>query len=124
MHRWASFGHVVILSATSLTAGGQTSRHTDLSRANVLSILKEMFGAPLDAKRRFDVGLGFVMTPKFSKDSELVSVSVMKKEKLWKDHPEWDDLQAEPLLASDFEAMLSKLDRLRPRGASIYSEQD
>ena len=110
--------------ALCLAAAAAHARASE--KESVLRACVREFGAAVDVKQSlFEVNASFVLQPKFDARGALMMMSVTPKYFHEETHPEWTEPHRWPLLSrSEFAAVLSRIDSVRPRGRWVWSSGD
>ena len=102
-----------------ITPNGKAQRPADSE--TLLQSLAAVFGPPVDSQKGlFEVNGFFVLEAKFEASGRLTQLGVLPKHWFADDHPEWQEVEdAGELTELEYESLLIKLDRVRPKGRIV-----
>ena len=107
---------LVILLVTVAPVGAKPSE-----KQRILQACVSEFGIAVDpAQNLFEINELFVLQAKFDKRGFLTEFAVKPKYFFDESHPEWQEPLSFPLLTwTDFQSLLARLDRLKPKGTLV-----
>lgn len=117
--------HALRLVALALCLAASAAQARASEKESVLRACEREFGAAVDARENlFEVNASFVLQAKFDARGALDVLSVTPKYFFEETHPEWTEPHQWPLLnRSEFAAVLSRVDSVRPRGRWLWSNE-